>query len=294
MEVDEAFDLVERAVKSGRTANAYLLVGQPGGEAGELASRILSLFFGHGVDSKSHPDIHYMEPEKKSRVIGVDAVHGLVDAVSLASLEGGWKAGVVNYADRFNQSAANAFLKTLEEPPERTIFLLLSDSPEQLLATILSRCQRIDLNDARSNGLGGEWELKVETILSRAGSGPVARAGAAGKLAAMLEEFKSIAEDEVSGEVKMEDEGPGAEVDRETEQARILSRYRAYRRRMMGTVMECMRRLMARAAVENPPPIPLSAAFANIGFVEDAVRQFDERHMSELPVLTQMMDLLKL
>ena len=294
MEVDEAFDLVERAVKAGRTANAYLLVGQVRGEAGELASRMLTLFFDHGVENMSHPDIHFMEPEKKSRVIDVDTVHRLVDAVSLASLEGGWKAGVVNFADRFNQSAANAFLKTLEEPPEKTLFILMSDSPEQLLPTIISRCQRIDLNDARSNGLPGEWALKVETVIARAGKGPIARAGAAGKLAGMLEELKALAEEEVAGEVRAEDEGPGAEVEKDTELARASSRYRAYRRQLMCTVMECMRRLMARAATEKNPPVSLAAAFRNIGIVEDASRQFDERHMGELPVLTQMMDLLQL
>ena len=63
----------------------------------------------------------------------------------LGKCGGGWKAGVISGADRMQVEAANAFLKTLEEPPPRTIFLMMTDQPDAMLPTITSRSQRIDL-----------------------------------------------------------------------------------------------------------------------------------------------------
>jgi DNA polymerase-3 subunit delta' len=65
--------------------------------------------------------------------------------MSTTSFSGGWKVAVIYGADRMREEAANAFLKTLEEPPAKTMFLLLTDAPEGILPTIASRSQRIDL-----------------------------------------------------------------------------------------------------------------------------------------------------
>ena len=154
MDVDHAYDLIERAVRAGRVANAYLLVGGVRGMAGELADRVLHLLFGPG-DLRVHPDIHRLAPAKKTRIISVDAMRErMIDPMEKTTFMGGWKAGVVLGADRLKTESANAFLKTLEEPPPQTLFLLLSERPEQLLPTIISRCQRIDLPDARA-AVGG-------------------------------------------------------------------------------------------------------------------------------------------
>ena len=153
MEVDRAYELIERAVKAGRAANAYLLVGGVRGMAGELAERVLHLLFGPG-DLRVHPDIHRLMPEKKTRIISVEAMRErMIEPMEKTTFMGGWKAGVVLGADRLRTESANAFLKTLEEPPPHTLFLLLSERPEQLLPTIISRCQRIDLPDARAQQL---------------------------------------------------------------------------------------------------------------------------------------------
>ena len=85
-----------------------------------------------------------IEPEKKSRVIAVDAVRALNHRIQTSSFAGGWKVAVIKYADRLNDQAANAFLKTLEEPPARTLLLLLTDAPQSLLPTVVSRCPAAD------------------------------------------------------------------------------------------------------------------------------------------------------
>ena len=95
------------------------------------------------VASRSHPDLIILEvlPDKKE--ISIDQVRDAQSAVSLCAYEGRKKVLIVNAADRLNASAANAFLKTLEEPPEDTIIVLISSQPHLLLPTIRSRCQEV-------------------------------------------------------------------------------------------------------------------------------------------------------
>ncbi len=90
-----------------------------------------------------HPDIHWLRAESKTRVVRVEQVRELINAVQLKPTEARYKVGVIVGADRLNANAANAFLKTLEEPPQRSLLLLLSTEPERLLETILSRCLRL-------------------------------------------------------------------------------------------------------------------------------------------------------
>src|SRR4029079_9158822 len=78
------------------------------------------------------------------RIIGVERIRDLRDFTEISSHLGGRKVIVVNPADRLHPSAANALLKTLEEPPSETIFVLVSARPAQLLPTLRSRCFRLD------------------------------------------------------------------------------------------------------------------------------------------------------
>ena len=149
MEVDSAYSLVARAISEGRLPPAYLIVGDVRGNADELAMRILlRLFPGQQaqVEGRTHPDVVFLEPEGKARIIKVDSVRDrLVAPLGATSFSGGWKVGVVYGADRMKAEAANAFLKTLEEPTPKTLFLLLTDAPEAILPTIKSRTQQIIL-----------------------------------------------------------------------------------------------------------------------------------------------------
>jgi DNA polymerase-3 subunit delta' len=95
------------------------------------------------IDSAHHPDIRWVRPESKSRLITIDQTRDLMREVQLKPTEARFKVAMLVEAERMNAQSANAFLKTLEEPPAQTIFLLLSPEPQRLLETILSRCLRL-------------------------------------------------------------------------------------------------------------------------------------------------------
>ncbi len=149
MDVDQAEALVAKAIDEGRAAQGYLVVGEIHGGAEALATRILMRLFPDAVEqvkAKAHPDIFVLAPEGKKRVITVKSMREqALEPLAVTSFSGGWKACVVIGADRMESATANMFLKVLEEPPPKTMFLLLTDQPEAILPTILSRTQRIDL-----------------------------------------------------------------------------------------------------------------------------------------------------
>ena len=91
-------------------------------------------------------DVHWARPESKSRIISVDQMRDLMREVQLKPTAAEFKVAVIVGADRLNPQAANAFLKTLEEPPEKTVLILLSTEPQRLLETILSRCLRLNFS----------------------------------------------------------------------------------------------------------------------------------------------------
>lgn len=103
------------------------------------------------IDNHTHPDIHWARPESKSRLITIDQTRELTREIQLKPTDAEYKVAVLVAADRLNPQAANAFLKTLEEPPQRSILILLSTEPQRLLETILSRCLRLNFsgNDRR-------------------------------------------------------------------------------------------------------------------------------------------------
>ncbi|MCS7086071.1 MAG: AAA family ATPase, partial [Bacteroidia bacterium] len=90
------------------------------------------------------------DAENKQLVIGVDEARALKRALSLSSYEGKGKTIVVWRADLFNTSAANALLKLLEEPTDRTTFVLTAENPADVLPTIHSRCQKLTFRPVRA------------------------------------------------------------------------------------------------------------------------------------------------
>jgi DNA polymerase-3 subunit delta' len=100
----------------------------------------------HKIDKNSHPDFFDLSPEGDGGQITVSVIRQLEESMAYKAFEGKWKVAVIDHADRLNQSAANAFLQTLEEPFENSIFILISSRPELILDTIRSRCQRISFS----------------------------------------------------------------------------------------------------------------------------------------------------
>lgn len=93
----------------------------------------------------SHPDLHWLRRPEDRKSIGVDAVRELGEQLGMTSMRSGHRVAIITPAHLMTHSAQNALLKTLEEPAPRTLLVLASSRPSVLLATLRSRCQRIEL-----------------------------------------------------------------------------------------------------------------------------------------------------
>ncbi len=147
--------LIDRAMAENRLAHALLIHGQNLSVverfATELSARLLGVQArGDELEEKlfRHPDVFTLRPSKKSRIISVDDTREAIRNIQHSPQAGERKVAMIFEVDRFNTSAANAFLKTLEEPPLNTTILLLTTRPHSLLATIRSRCQLFRLPTA--------------------------------------------------------------------------------------------------------------------------------------------------
>ncbi len=143
---------------NGRLAHAYMIIGSPRGSGLRLAEQMIKMLFCQTTDAKCvgcqycrridqriHPDVTWLEPQSKSRKISTDEVCQATKKIYQTAFEGGWKVVVLVHADRLQPQAANALLKTLEEPPDTTVLILVTEVAHALLPTIASRCQKINL-----------------------------------------------------------------------------------------------------------------------------------------------------
>ncbi len=110
--------------------------------------------------------------------IGIDPIRAMIDFVQLTSHRGGAKIAVIAPAERMNLAAANALLKTLEEPPAHTHLLLVSHQPGRLPATVVSRCRRLPIvapavEEARA-WLRAEGVAEPDLVLAQVGGAPLA------------------------------------------------------------------------------------------------------------------------
>lgn len=95
------------------------------------------------MKSETHPDFLIIQPEEKKHSIKIDQIRLLSEKLSRTSLMGGYQVVLISPADAMPVQAANALLKTLEEPTGKVVFLLIDHQQHYLPTTILSRCQRI-------------------------------------------------------------------------------------------------------------------------------------------------------
>lgn len=150
---DAAVRTLRDAVASNAVAHAYVFVG-PQGVGRELAALALAASMncpdgGCGacdtcakVLRRAHPDVHFIAPEGAQ--ILVDQVREVRATAYRSAFEGPAKVFTFEDAHRLNLSAANALLKVLEEPPGDVVFVLVTEAPEDLPPTIVSRCRRVD------------------------------------------------------------------------------------------------------------------------------------------------------
>lgn len=144
-------DFLSHAVTTGRVSHAYLFVGAPGSgkldAAWALAQALLCENDGCGacdacvrVARHTHPDVHVYEPESATGYL-IAQVRDLLEDVALSPIRASRKVYIIDRAEQLRANTANALLKTLEEPPAHTVFILLGTSTDVMLPTIVSRCQ---------------------------------------------------------------------------------------------------------------------------------------------------------
>ena len=134
-------ELFQTAAKEGRLAHAYLLTGAPPAELESLGKGLAANLL--DADLEGHPDFFVLRPESKSRRVSIAQVRSLEHSLSRRPHTAPLKVALILEAERMclpPAEAANAFLKTLEEPPDHSLLILTSDRPEQLLPTVRSRC----------------------------------------------------------------------------------------------------------------------------------------------------------
>jgi DNA polymerase III subunit delta' len=182
--------MLARAFAGGRLHHAWLLAGRAGIGKATLAYRMARHMLARPaerdpegrslavppesaaarqVGQLAHPGLlvlrrpYDLRTKRLLSVISVDEVRRLRGFLGLTAGEGGWRVVIVDSADELNPNAANALLKSLEEPPPRALFLLVTSQPSGLLPTIRSRCRRLDLAplDAVSLRRAAEAALRV-------------------------------------------------------------------------------------------------------------------------------------
>jgi DNA polymerase III delta' subunit len=160
----QGIELLQRSLESGRLAHAYLFIGNQLEELETLARNLAKTLncqvpkrrgaatvdccdhclACQKIEHGNHADVHWVRPESKSRIVTIEQMRDLMKEIQLKPTEARYKVAIVVAADRLRTEAANAFLKTLEEPPADSILVLLSTEPQRILETLVSRCLRLN------------------------------------------------------------------------------------------------------------------------------------------------------
>jgi len=181
---ESACDKLSAAVASHRLAHGLLLQGPAGVGKERFASALAAALFCTGRGERleacgecaecllskagTHPDAHWLRIPDDRKSIGVDQVREVCEQLAMTSMRRGYRVAVIAPAEKMTPSAQNALLKTLEEPSPRTVLVLVTARPSALLATLRSRCQRVEV--ARP-----EHALALRWLAATLGSAPPAR-----------------------------------------------------------------------------------------------------------------------
>jgi DNA polymerase-3 subunit delta' len=201
-----AVRLLRRAVERDELSHAYLLTGAPGVGKMTLARALAAAVLCTGqprpcgacrscrlVASGNHPDLHLVAPASRAGWLQIDQVRELRRQLALTPHSAQRRVAILEQFERAAPAAANAFLKTLEEPPDYVLLILLAPDTDSLLPTIVSRCQVIPLRPLAAGeierALVARWGVEAERarLLARLCGGRIGWAVQAAAEPAVLE-----------------------------------------------------------------------------------------------------------
>lgn len=222
-------ELLQRSLERGRLAHGYLFGGTELDDLEALARQLAKTLncqqpvqrAANGtaldccdacpacrkIEDGNHPDVHWVRPESKSRLIGVEQMRDLMHQINLKPTEAVWKVAVVVAADRLNTGSANAFLKTLEEPPARSIIILTTTEPDRILETIESRCLRLNFGGDGTKRFGPaqmDWLERFAQLAAREQKSLLARYHLLGSLLQELNVMRETVKETVSARSPLE------------------------------------------------------------------------------------------
>lgn len=135
--------LLTQSFREGTHAHAYLFSGGSGEEKKEVALAFAALATEHAGTGTQNPDVLMVDAQSSEDKVLIGQIRQIREFFSLASYFGGHKVAIIDAFDRLGQAASSALLKILEEPPEKSVIILLSDHPAMIMPTILSRVQKV-------------------------------------------------------------------------------------------------------------------------------------------------------
>lgn len=191
---------VLQQLAANKLPHAMMLAGPKGIGKRHLAEALAQLLLcGASIEGKAcgkcrgcelnkahtHPDLVWLEPEEEGKAIKVDQVRELTESLGKTAQQNGYKVVILEPAEAMNGNAANALLKSLEEPSASTLLMLITHSPSAVLPTIRSRCQLRKLPMPRSEQvihwlsplLAGNQAIDAETLLTAARGAPLVALG---------------------------------------------------------------------------------------------------------------------
>lgn len=167
--------ILKESIKKNRISHAYLFTGNNGLGKSEMAGEFAQAIFCENdiadscgtclsckkIEHGNHPDLHKVKVEEDHKNILIDQIRDLQKEISYKPYESDYKVYIIDPAERMTIQAQNSLLKTLEEPPEYAIIILTNENKNELIPTIISRCQEIKLHN-QPNQIVKDYLINIE------------------------------------------------------------------------------------------------------------------------------------